>query len=74
MESSPTVHSRTPFWWVRWVPVALPIAGLIALTIAIGGNVLMPLLVSLALAFMLELLADWFQRRSYSRSRSPAQC
>jgi len=68
MEISPTAHIRPPSWWVRWVPVALLIAGLIALTIVIGGNVLVPLLVSFALAFMLEPLADWFQRRSRSRS------
>ncbi len=68
MEISPTSHIRPPFWWVRWVPVALLIAGLIALTIVIGGNVLVPLLVSFALAFMLEPLADWFQRRGRSRS------
>jgi predicted PurR-regulated permease PerM len=68
MEISPTVHIRPPFWWVRWIPAALLIAGLIALTIVIGGNVLVPLLVSFALAFMLEPLADWFQRRGRSRS------
>ena len=68
MEISPTLHIRPPFWWVRWIPAALLIAGLIALTIAIGGNVLVPLLVSFALAFMLEPLADWFQRRGRSRS------
>ena len=50
------------------VAVAPLIAGLIALTIVIGGNVLLPLLVSFALAFMLEPLADWFQRRGRSRS------
>lgn len=68
MEISPTVHIRPPFWWIRWIPAALLIVGLIALTIAIGGNVLVPLLVSFALAFMLEPLADWFQRRGRSRS------
>jgi predicted PurR-regulated permease PerM len=68
MEIPPIVHIRPPFWWVRWIPAALLIASLIALTIAIGGNVLVPLLVSFALAFMLEPLADWFQRRGRSRS------
>jgi predicted PurR-regulated permease PerM len=68
MEISPTLHIRPPFWWVRWIPAALLIAGLITLTIVIGGNVLVPLLVSFALAFMLEPLADWFQRRGRSRS------
>lgn len=68
MEISPTAHIRPPFWWVRWVPVALLIVCLIALTIAIGGNVLVPLLVSFSIAFMLEPLADWFQRRGHSRN------
>jgi predicted PurR-regulated permease PerM len=68
MEISPTAHMRPPFWWVRWVPVALLIAGLIALIIVIGGNVLVPLLVSFALAFMLEPIASWFQRRGHSRN------
>lgn len=68
MEISPTVHLKLPFWWVRWVPMALLIAGLIAITIAIGGNVLVPLLVSFSIAFMLEPLADWFQRRGHSRN------
>lgn len=68
MEISPTVHLKLHFWWFRWVPVALLIAGLIAITIAIGGNVLVPLLVSFSIAFMLEPLADWFQRRGHSRN------
>lgn len=68
MEISPTVHTRPPFWWVQWIPAALLIAGLIALTIAIGGKVIVPLLVSFALAFMLEPLTDWFQRRGRSRN------
>lgn len=68
MGISPRVQIRLPFWWVRWVPATLLIIGLIAVTIAIGGNVLVPLLVSFALAFMLEPLADWFQRRGHSRS------
>ncbi len=68
MNISPTVQIRPPFWWVRWVPAALLIAGLIILTIAIGGNVLVPLLMSFSIAFMLEPLADWFQRRGHSRN------
>ena len=68
MGTSPSLHIRPPFWWLRWVPAVLLGAGLMALTIAIGGAVLVPLLVSFALAFMLEPLADWFQRRGRSRS------
>ena len=68
MESSPIMHIRPPFWWVRWVPAALLVIGLIALILTLGGTVLVPLLVSFALAFMLEPLADWFQRRGHSRN------
>ena len=68
MESSAATYVRRSFWWVRWVPAALLIIGLIALTIAIGGTVLVPLVVSFALTFMLEPVADWFQRRRRSRN------
>ncbi len=68
MESSAATYIRRSFWWVRWVPAALLIIGLIALIIAIGGTVLVPLVVSFALAFMLEPIADWFQRRGRSRN------
>ena len=68
MKTSLTLDIRPPLWWVRWVPAALLIAGLVALTIAIGGTVLVPLLVSFALAFMLEPFTDWLQQRGRSRN------
>ena len=68
MESSLSTNPKAPLWWARWVPAALLIAALIVLTILIGGTVLVPLLLSFALAFMLEPVADWFQRRGRSRN------
>lgn len=68
MESSAGSILKSQLWWVRWVPAALLVAGLIALAIVTGSTVLVPLLVSFALAFMLEPLADWFQRRGRSRN------
>lgn len=67
MEKSTIASLKPPFWWARWIPGALLITGLIAVTIAIGANVLAPILVSVALAFMLEPLVDWFQRHGRTR-------
>ncbi len=61
-------NQKAPLWWARWVPAALLITGLIVLTILIGSTVLVPLLLSFALAFMLEPVADRFERRGHSRN------
>jgi predicted PurR-regulated permease PerM len=54
---------NSPFWWARYVPVALLVLVVGALLLFVGGPVLVPLLLSFALAFMLEPPTDWFQRR-----------
>lgn len=61
----------SPFWWARYVPVALLLLVIGALLLFVTGPVLVPLLLSFALAFMLEPLADWFQRR-FRTSRNSA--
>jgi len=65
--SSLSANTKASLWWVRWVPAALLITALIVLTILIGGTVVVPLLLSFALAFMLEPIVDWFERRGRSR-------
>jgi predicted PurR-regulated permease PerM len=62
------VPTRSPFWWVRWVPVALVLAAVLAFLIFAGKSILLPLLASFALAFMLEPLVDWFEGRKWSRA------
>jgi predicted PurR-regulated permease PerM len=57
---------NSPFWWARYVPVALLVLVVGALLLFVGGPVLVPLLLSFALAFMLEPPTDWFQRRFHS--------
>lgn len=64
------VSARSPFWWVRWVPAALLVLTLLALLLVVGSPVLLPLLISLALAIALEPLVDWFERRRWSRGLS----
>lgn len=68
MELSAATYINRSFWWVRLVPAALLIIGIVVLTIAVGGTVLVPLVASFALAFMLEPVADWFQRHGRSRN------
>lgn len=70
MQNSRTTEIRPPFWWVRWIPAALLICSLLVVAIVIGGNVIMPLMVSFALAFLLEPLVDRFQK--WGRSRNVA--
>lgn len=65
--AQPLLPTRSAFWWVRWVPVALVLLLVIALMITAGNPILLPLLASFALAFMLEPLVDWFQRRRWPR-------
>jgi predicted PurR-regulated permease PerM len=60
----------SPFWWARYVPVALLLLVVGALLLFVTGPVLVPLLLSFALAFMLEPLADWYQRRFRSSRNS----
>ena len=61
---------NSPFWWARYVPVALLLLVVGALLLFVTGPVLVPLLLSFALAFMLEPLADWYQRRFRSSRNS----
>lgn len=68
MDPSLTTQVRPPFWWARWVPAALLIVGLMAFTIVVGSTVLVPLVVSVALTFMLEPLVERFTRTVRSRS------
>ena len=61
---------NSPFWWARYVPVALLLLVIGGLLLFVTGPVLVPLLLSFALAFMLEPLADWYQRRFRSSRNS----
>lgn len=68
--SSAQPTAKGPIEWMRWVPVAL--LALVFLTLVfIGGRViLVPLLISLALAYLLAPVVRWFERRGWSRSYS----
>lgn len=64
------VLSREPFWWVRWVPGALLLLAGGFLAVNMGRSLLLPLLLSSAIAVLLNPLAGWFERQGRSRDRA----
>lgn len=61
---------RNPIEWMRWLPAAL-LALVFVVAVFIGSRViLVPLLSSLALAYLLAPVVAWFERRGWSRSAS----
>jgi predicted PurR-regulated permease PerM len=63
-------HARNPLEWMRWVPFAL-LALVFCVAVFIGARIiLVPMLCSLALAYLLAPVVAWFERRGWSRSSS----
>ena len=63
-------RSKSPLEWMRWIPAVL-FACLIITLFFIGSRVvLVPLLSSLALAYMLEPLVEAFEQRGWTRTLS----
>ncbi|QQS45117.1 MAG: AI-2E family transporter [Acidobacteriota bacterium] len=61
---------RNPIDWMRWIPAALlTLIILVALLIS-GRIILVPFLISLALAYLLSPVVEWFVRRGWSRPSS----
>lgn len=69
-KNSGSNHWLTPIEWMRWIPVALLAIAFIAFVFVSGRIVLVPMLISVALAYMLAPLVSWFERRGWSRSAS----
>jgi predicted PurR-regulated permease PerM len=55
---------------MRWIPAFLLLAVLVAILLIGGRIILIPLLCSLALAYLLEPVVEWFERRGWSRVSS----
>lgn len=68
MSAEASTPNRSPFWWIRWVPLVLLLVALVVLTIHIGQSVLVPLLVSFALTMMIEPIVEWYERHGLSRN------
>src|SRR5678815_5210127 len=60
--------STSPIAWMRWVPGVL--LALVVITLFIFGLriVLLPILLSVALAYLLAPITSWLERRGWSRS------
>jgi predicted PurR-regulated permease PerM len=64
------IEERGPIEWMRWIPaIILAVIFLIAFFISIQ-IILVPLLCSLALAYLLAPMVNWFERRGWSRISS----
>jgi predicted PurR-regulated permease PerM len=64
------IEERGPIEWMRWIPaIILAVVFLIAFFISIR-IILVPLLCSLALAYLLAPVVNWFERRGWSRISS----
>lgn len=56
-----------PLRWMRWVPVSA-LALLTLIIVYVGGRIiLIPLLASLAIAYLLAPIVSWFEKRGWSR-------
>jgi predicted PurR-regulated permease PerM len=67
---STKIEERGPIDWMRWIPaIILAIVFLVAIFISIR-IILVPLLCSLALAYLLAPMVNWFERRGWSRISS----
>ncbi len=67
---SRSTENRTPFWWFRWVPTVV-VSLLVAYCLyVVGSVVIVPVLASVALAYLLNPLVQQFERRGLTRSVS----
>jgi predicted PurR-regulated permease PerM len=60
-------EDRPPFWWLRWVPATLVGALVVYLFYVVGQVVIVPLLSSLALAYLLNPIVERIERHGISR-------
>ncbi|MBA2378982.1 MAG: AI-2E family transporter [Blastocatellia bacterium] len=58
---------RSPFWWFRWVPTVVVSAITLYILYVVGSVVVVPLLASVALAYLLNPLVVQLEKRGMSR-------
>ncbi|HMV48427.1 MAG TPA: AI-2E family transporter [Blastocatellia bacterium] len=63
-------HEKTPIEWMRWIPAALLALVFLLFAFISGRIILVPMLVSVALAYLLAPMVTWFEKRGWSRSSS----
>lgn len=60
----------SPFWWFRWVPTVVVSAIILYIIYIVSSVVLVPLLASVALAYLLNPMVMQLERRGLSRTIS----
>lgn len=63
-------EDRSPFWWLRWVPTIVISALVLYLLYVIGRVAIVPVLVSFALAYLLNPVVYHAEKRGLSRTFS----
>ncbi len=61
-------NSLTALSWMRWIPATVVILLLTAMIVVGTRIILVPLLASVALAYLLGPMTSWFERRGWSRT------
>ncbi|MBC8167002.1 MAG: AI-2E family transporter [Bryobacteraceae bacterium] len=64
---SAAVEDRSPLWWLRWIPAAVLTAVILWLTMVIGQLAIIPVLSSFSIAYVVNPIVEWFERRKLSR-------
>ena len=62
--------ATAPIEWMRWIPAALLATAFLIFAVISGRIILVPILVSVAVAYLLAPVVGWFERRGWSRSSS----
>jgi predicted PurR-regulated permease PerM len=63
----PAAQERSPFWWLRWVPAALLFAFVLFVAYSAGRVAIVPVLASFAIAYVINPIAEAFQKAGLSR-------
>lgn len=63
-------EERSPFWWLRWVPTVVVSALVLYFLYVVGSVAIVPVLASIAVAYLLNPLVRQGEKRGLSRSVS----
>jgi predicted PurR-regulated permease PerM len=66
--SSKSPGWRSPFWWFRWVPTAVISVLVVYVLFEVGSVVILPILASVAFAYLLNPIVRMFERLGVSRT------
>lgn len=67
-QAQPTEEEASPFWWLRFVPTVVVSALVLYFLYVIAGVAIVPVLASFGLAYLLDPIAYYGERRGLSRT------